>query len=262
MEEIVEEEPPEQRVPKHILSDIEKEQIKTMLARPDVNYNIAACARLLGVTYGSVESFVRRDPYLSAKCPGKDAEAMVLDDNQAMERPPLPPADGGVVMTQEEFDKYQAFLRQSRRMMSKDWEALGLTKDQGEKMEGYGKLGGAPLGQLIRTTHGNLIQNLVRLDEIVALDYDRIIAEKFPQEFKADGSPKDPEVVAREWRHTLYSGIKLQLDMHVQIARIQAMMAQVQKNMQAAMMRGTAQPKGKLAASATAPRTSKADAET
>lgn len=236
------------RAPQRKMSDEEKSQIRDTLARPDVNYNISVCSQLLGLNYGAVESFVRRDPHLAAMIPEKSAEPMVPSESDIIDRPPLPP--DAVLLSASEFEQYQKLMRQSRVMLAKDWEAAGLTRAQGERMENYAKIGSSPIGQVIRSSHGQLITHMAMLGEVIEKDGKMILEGKIPEEHKADGTPKDKDMVEREWRYSLYAGMKLQMDMFVHMNRIQAMMAKAMKDMQDALRKGNAVLPGRLADSA------------
>lgn len=247
--------PPEGRRPQRKLSDEEKQTIRDTLKRPDVANNISVCAQLLGLNYGAVEAFIRRDPYLSAMIPEKRADVMEPTEADIIDRPPL---NESVLINPAEYEQYQKLMRQSRSMLKRDWEELGMTPAQGEKMERYASIGAAPIGQVIRSSHGQLIKNMMVLDEIIERDAKMILDDNLPPEFKADGSPKDPDVIRREWRGTVFAGMKLQADIFVHITRTQAMMAQAMRNLEAAKLRNSAAPRGKLSASAIPPKASTA----
>lgn len=242
--------PEEQRAPRRVLSDEEKMIVRETLKRPDVKYNISLTAKLLGLNYGQVEAFVRTDPWLAAQCPNKDASKMVPEEPDIIDRMALPDPSL-VALTKAEYETYQAFIRQNRKMLSKDWQALGIDADTASKMESYTQLGGAPIGQVIRLGHGQLIKNMMRLDNVIEMDAKMILSGEIPEELKADGTPKDPEKVEREWRHTLYAGMKLQLDMFTATNRTQALMARAARDMKAALERGQKPGKAGLAPSAT-----------
>lgn len=245
------------RTPQRKMSDEEKDSIREVLGREDVNYNISLCAQLLDLNYGAVESFVRRDPYLSAKIPEKNASNMIAGENDVIDRRALPP--DMTLLTPQQLEEYQKLMRQSRSMLAKDWAALGMTDEQGARMEHFSKIGASPIGQVIRASHGQLITNLDLLEQIIQKDGQMILTGKIPAELKADGTPKDPEMVEREWRYALFAGMRLQLDMFVHMNRTQAMLAQAMKALKASMMNGSSAPRGKLAAVATPPKTTTRD---
>lgn len=241
------------RTPQHKLSEDEKAMIEAMLRRPDVKGNISITATLLGLNYGAVESYVRRTPRLAAMCPEKDAEKMVPGDTQLINRPRLP--EDAIIISPAEFEQYQGFVRQNKKMLAKDWEALGMTAAQGEKMERYARIGSSPISQVIRSSYGQLIKNMGLLDEVIEADAQKILDGNLPAELNQDGSPKDKDEVARQWRSTLFKGMKLQLDMTTQMWRAQALMAQTMINAQKAMQERGKPQKGRLGASAALPAT-------
>lgn len=215
------------RRPQNKLGDTQKEQLREVMRRPDVKnpdgtYNVKAISRLSGCSYGQVYNFVRSDSFLHAQLP----EANVSNppgDSQLIDAP-----EAAVrTLTRTQWDEYQAIIRQNRKMLTGDWVALGMDEEQAKRMEHYCGLGAAPTAGVLRLTSGQLISNLAVLDQVIKGDAERILLGKIPPEYGKEGEERDPEQVAREWRMTLFQGMRLQLDMFSHVHKVQAVMARV-----------------------------------
>ncbi len=233
------------RRPQRKLSAEDKAALVEVLQRPDVKVggkiHIPTVQKLTGLSYGCIYNFIRADSYWHAQASEADASKLVPDEGGVVDRPPLPP---GVTLTDAQFREYQALIRQNEKFVKCDWEALGMNKEAGERMKHYMTLGMAPTSGILGASTGQLISNLSLLDRIVKADVERVLQDNLPAEFDGNGQPRDKQDVQREWRHTVFSGMKLQLEMFSHLHRVQAMMARVMRDLQAISKPGDNKPKG------------------
>ena len=211
------------------LTEIDKQRLHEILKRPDVRINgkihVNTVAKLAGLSYGQVYKFIRDDTFLRTQVGGVDVDKMVPTENQTIDMDGEIPTS--VLVSNQQFEEYKALIRQNKKMLAADWTALGMTEAAGKRMEHYVTLGTAPTSQILRVTTGQLISNLELLDQVIKADCQRVLEGNIPKETKQNGEERDPQVVDREWRHTIYSGMKLQLDMFAHVHKAQALMARV-----------------------------------
>ncbi len=219
------------RKPQRKLSPEEKDGLRKILNDPscpkraDGAFDYAAISKMTGLSYGQVYNFVLRDSYQRTKLLEVDASKLVPHEAAMVDGPPITPPS--ITLTDDQIKEYQALVRQNKRMLAKDWEALGMTPDAGLRMEKYGAMGAAPTGQLLRTVSGQLISNIDLLDQIVKKDSEMILKGRIPTEIGKDGEARDTEAVERDWRYAVFSGMKLHLEMFTHIHKVQALMARV-----------------------------------
>lgn len=220
------------RKPQRKLTDADRAALLEVLKRADIRVegkiDLPMVAKLTGLTYGQVYNFVRSDRYWHAQVAEADVGKLEKDEAELMDSDEPPT---GVVISNAQFDQYQALIRQGKKMLAGDWEKLGMTPEAGERMEHYCELGTAPTAMVLRSMTGQLISNLEVLDRVLKADAERILTGKLPQEQGKDGEPRDPDQVEREWRLTLFKGMKLQLEMYAYAHKTQAIMARVMADM-------------------------------
>lgn len=224
------------RAPQKKLTAADKEKLRGLFARadcqkPDGSADIALIARLSGLNYGQVYAFATRDAFQRTRRPEADTgklvpnEAGMIEANDASGTPP------GVTITHEQFSEIQSVLRQQKRMVAKDWEALGMTEDMAERVEKLTKMGKAPMIHVVGMLYGGLIKHATMLDEILETDAKKIRENSLPQELDKEGMPVDDGKVQREWRYTWYAGAKLNLDIYNSLHKTQAILARVMRDM-------------------------------
>lgn len=225
--------PPEKkrRAPQRKLTDADKSVLIEILKRPDVRVDgkidIPTIAKLTGFTYAAVYGFISSDRFLHAQLAEVDSGKLIPAESDLIDSNPPADPPTGITISNAQFEEYRSMIRQQRKMMAADWAKLGMTEEAGKRMEHYGNLGTAPTSMILRATTGQLISNLELLDQIVKADCERILTGRLPKEEDGKGVLRDPNLVEREWRHTVYSGMKLQLDMFSHVHKVQALMARV-----------------------------------
>lgn len=213
------------------LTDAGKAALIEILKRPDVRVDgkidVTTVAKISGLSYGQVYGFIRSDRYWHAQV--GEADVGKLEPTEADQADSEPSV--GVTVSNAQFEEYRALIRQNRKMLAQDWKSLGMTEEAGKRMEHYGMIGTAPTSMVLRVMGGQLISNLELLDRVIKADAEMILTGKLPEEAGANGEPKDPEQVEREWRHTLFKGMKLQLEMYGYAHKMQALMARVMSDL-------------------------------
>lgn len=239
--------PKRRRAPQKKMTDADKATLVEILKRPDVRVDgkihIQTVADLTGLSYQQVYGFVRSNRYWAAQVAEATPDKLVPTEADQIDSDPLTDPATGVTISNAQFEEYRAMIRQNRKMMAADWEKLGMTADAGARMEHYCKLGTTPTSMILRATTGQLISNLELLDRVIKADAERILNDNLPVETTKNGEEKDPEQVEREWRHTLYQGMKLQLDMFAHVHKAQALMARVMRELH--LMNGGQAPTAK-----------------
>lgn len=237
--------PVKRRARQNKMTEDDKAKLLEILKRDDVRMNgklhLPTVANLTGLTYAQVYGFVRAQPYWAAQVgeanPGKliPSEADQVDNDDETET--------GITISDAQFREYQAMIRQNRKMLAADWQSLGMTAEAGKRMEHYVTLGTTPTSQILRASTGQLISNLELLDRVIKKDVEMVLQDNLPDEFDKDGNPKDREQVERQWRQTIYQGMKLQLDMFSHVHKAQALMARVMRDLH--LMNGGSAPAAK-----------------
>lgn len=229
-----------------VLTDADKESLRAILRRDDVRIDgkihVPTVESLSGLSYGCIYNFIKNDPYWAAQTSEAKPDAHLSKEADLVDGEPPDPSLG-ITISDTQFKEYQAMIRQARKMMAGDWQALGMSEEAGKRMQHYGTLGAAPTGQILRVTTGQLISNLELLDRIIKADCERILNDNLPEEKMKNGDPRDPEEVEREWRQTVFNGMKLQLDMFSHVHKVQALMARVMRDLH--LMNGGAPPPAK-----------------
>lgn len=232
------------RAPQQKLTAADKAALVEVLKRPDVRIDgkisVPLVETLTGLSYGCIYNFLRSARYWHAQVGEADAGKLVPAEADQIDSDNIPTS---VAISTAQFEEYRAMIRQNRKMLAADWEKLGMTAEAGARMEHYGAIGTAPTGMVLRVTTGQLISNLELLDRIIKADCERVLTGKLPEEKTNSGEPRDPEEVEREWRHTVFAGMKLQLDMFAHVHKVQAVMARVMKDLY--LMNGGSAPKAK-----------------
>lgn len=214
------------------LSEDDKKALLEVLKRPDVRVDgkidVGIVAKMTGLTYGCVYSFIRSDSYWHAQVGEADVSKITPTDADLVD-PGEPPT--GITISNAQMEEYRALVRQNRKMLAADWVKLGMTEAAGARMEHYLTLGAAPTGQILRVTTGQLISNLELLDQIIKADCERVLTGKLPDEKTKSGESRPDDEVERDWRYMVFSGMKLQLDMFAHVHKVQALMARVMKEL-------------------------------
>lgn len=140
------------------MDEITKQQIRDTLAREDVNYNIAACADLLGLPVTTVHSFIDRNPELAARCPNKNAERLVPRDMDILDR--APPGEG--MLPKEQAAMMKEMMKTNDRIIKKGWRDVGLSDEDAMLMEEAEKRASMPIGRVLAASEGGLMSLLVR----------------------------------------------------------------------------------------------------
>lgn len=215
------------------MGDADIAQLNDLLKRPecrvDGKIHIATICRLTGLTYNQVRRFIARDPYVEAQLGNIVPEKIVPNESELINPTNQPPA--GVLMSPQDFAKAQALLRQQRKMVAKDWGALGMDDNMAARMEKLSTMGGAPLLPVIQMLYGGLIKHVATLDEVLEGDAERIKNDLLPAETDAEGQPAEDGKVQREWRYCWYAGYKLHLDLFNSMNKTQAMLARMMREM-------------------------------
>lgn len=208
-------------------------QLNDLLKRPecrvDGKIHIATVCRLTGLTYNQVRKFISKDPYVEAQLGNVEPDKIVPQESELINPTNQPPA--GVLMSPQDFAKAQALLRQQRKMVAKDWGALGMDASMAERMEKLSTMGGAPLLPVIQMLYGGLIKHVATLDEVLEGDAQRIKDDLLPAETDKEGMPVEDGKVQREWRYCWYAGYKLHLDLFNSMQKTQAMLARMMREM-------------------------------
>lgn len=242
--------PPEtpgtRRRPHKKMTDADKAILADILRRPDVlvegKIHIRTVEKITGLSYQQIYGFIQNDRYLAAQLAQADPGRLVPGEEDQIDGNGTEPPTG-VMVSNSQFEEYRALIRQSKKMLAADWKALGMTEEAGKRMEHYITLGTAPTSQILRGATGQLISNLELLDRIIKKDCELILTDNLPEETTRNGEPKDPELVQREWRQTVFQGMTLQLSMFSHLHKVQALMARVMKELQ--LMNGGAPPAAK-----------------
>lgn len=224
-----------------IIETCRREDVK----KPDGSIDISLVARLTGKSYGCVERLVGRDPYLRTLRAEANPEKLIPRESELIDTPRAPQ---GIIVTQEEFDRAQALLRQQRIMTAGDWEQHGMTPDMAQRLEKMNRMGKVPLLHLTQMAMGGLLKDVANLDEILDGDAEKIKGHLLPAETDKEGMPVEDGKVQREWRYNYYAGIKLRLEIFNSMQKTQAMLVRVMKDMQAAGMNGKPAEKGVFSA--------------
>lgn len=241
-------ESPKRRVPQKKLSDEDKAKLLEILKSPAARVNdkidIPSIAALTGISYAQIYNFIRSDRFWHSQVAEVDGGKLQATENVQVDSDPPADPNAGVLVSPTQFAEYQAMIRQQRKMLKADWEALGMTAEAGARMEHYGRLGTTPTGMILRATTGQLISNLELLDRVIKSDCERVLTGKLPAQVGKDGEEVDPELIERQWRHTIYEGMKLQLSMFSHVHKVQALMARVMADLSKLNGAGKAPEKG------------------
>lgn len=221
------------RKPRKRLSAESRAQLIELFKREDLRtaqgkLDIPTIAKLTGASYQQVLYAARGDPYWHSQVSESDPSKQEPDETDLID-PPKPP--GGVFITDDDFAKYQAILRQQQKMLTKDWEALGLDPVMAARVEKNSRIGGAPMLPVIGMLYGGLIKHAAFLDEVLELDAAKIKNKMLPEEKDKAGAPVEDGKVQREWRYCWYAGYKLNLEFYATLHKTQAILARVLRDM-------------------------------
>lgn len=148
--------------------------IRETLARPDIDYNIGACATLLGMPPQTIHTFVDRDPALAARCPGKNPEKLVPGELDILDRET--PADAnGILMPREQAAMIKGLIKQNDRVIKKGWRDLGLSEEDARAMEEAEKRAALPIGRVMAASEGHLILLLARSAQMLDRVGDQLV---------------------------------------------------------------------------------------
>lgn len=226
------------RTPQRKMSDHEAAELRELcmrkdLRRADGSIDVGVIARVKGYTYAKVQSFISRDPYLNAQLAEANASKLVPGETELIDgtaAPRLPESMQN--FTKEQWEEYQALVRQNRHMTAGDWAKFGISNDDAQRLEDYCRLGSAPMSGVLRLTSGQLVANLNTLQQIINKDADMVLSGTLPAEYDKDGVPRDNQDIAREWRQTVFQGMTLQMQMFAHVHKVQAVMARVMTDLQ------------------------------
>lgn len=236
--------PEPRRRPQKKMTEADRAILTEFLQRPDARVNgkihIPTVAKMTGLSYQQVYGFLRGDRFWAAQVAEVQPDKLVPTETDQIDADLDDKIATGVTISNAQFEEYRAMIRQNRKMLAADWSALGMTEEAGKRMEHYTKLGTTPTSMILRATTGQLISNLELLDRVIKADCERVLTNNLPEETTRNGEPKDPELVEREWRHTIFQGMKLQLDMFSHVHKAQALMARVMRELH--LMNGGAAP--------------------
>lgn len=239
--------PEKRRKPQQKLTEADKELLREILRRDDAKVDgkihVPTVCRLTGLSPGCVHNFISRDPYWASQTTEAKPDAHVPKETDLVDRDAVALPPGTILLSQTQWDEYQGLIRQNKKMLAKDWAALGMTEEAGARMEHYVTLGTAPVGQILRATTGQLVSNLELLDRVNKMNAERVLTGKIPEEIGKNGEARDPDEVAREWHATLFSGMDLQLKMFAHLHKAQALVARVMADLR--KMNGGQAPTGK-----------------
>lgn len=231
------------RKPQKKMTDTDKERLREMLRREDIRVDgkihVPTVCRLTGLSAGCVRAFMKRDHFWAAQTSEARPDAHIPAEVDLIDRAP----PEGILLTDAQFQEYQAMIRQQKKLLAKDWQALGMTPEAGERMEHYGTIGAAPMGGVLRVMTGQLISNLELLDRVIKGDCERVLTGQLPEEIDKKGEPRDKQEVERDWRYMVFAGMELQLKMFAHAHKTQAMVARVMADLR--KMNGGAAPDGK-----------------
>lgn len=205
----------EGRTPQVKMDETVKQQIRDTLERPDVNYNISACAKLLGLNYGRVESFVRRDPVLAAKCPEKDPAKLVPTETDILDREP-PKDAAGMLMPRDQAAIMKTLLKQNDRVIRKGWKDVGLSDEDAQAMEDAERRASLPIGRVLAASEGHMISLLARSSQMLdkigdqLVKGDKSIHGPLPQITDVAGSDKTEVEYLKVYQSGVMTHINLQ----------------------------------------------------
>lgn len=169
------------------------------MLKPEVGGNLAIAARLLGLEYNRASKIALKDVYLKALQPGVDPAGLVPATPDTVDRDPLGPAS---------VAEARGLIKQERLLVRKDWESLGISAEQAEKMVKFEAFARLPLSHSILTTHGGLMSGYARLTAIFDRYADELEQRTLPTEEKiVDGKPvpRDEGDIERDWVYALIS---------------------------------------------------------
>jgi hypothetical protein len=214
------------------MTEADKALLKSVLLRPDARVDgkihVPTIARLTGLTDTQVRSFMKHDTYWRAQQAEVNPDTVVPSESELINAPAQPP---GIIMSPDDFAKAQAILRQQRKMVTKDWEGLGMDEAMAKRMERLSRMGGAPLLPVIQMLYGGLLKHVATLDEVLENDAANIKANQLPAEVDKEGAPVEDGKVQREWRYVWYAGYKLHLELFNSMQKTQAMLAKIARDM-------------------------------
>jgi hypothetical protein len=232
-------EPPKDvRKPRKLLSEEDKKALLAILQRPDVRVDgkihTATVCRLTGLSASTIYTFLKSDRYLNAQLAEVNPDTVQTTEVELIDRDEAPTLPLSAVNFQEkDLEEARALHNQELKVLAKDWEALGMTPEQGKKWEAFCRLGKAPTYAILRGVGGQLISDLTTLDEIIKQDADMILGKNLPVEKKANGEERPADAVARDWRYCVYQGMNLRLNMFAHLHKSQAILAHVARDLQA-----------------------------
>lgn len=194
----------------------ELRQLAETMALPEVNNNIAAAATLLGGNYMRWYKMAQSNRYLKLIHPAKDPAKFVPTDEEATDRGPL--------LSAAEQKTVDRIANQDALLKKGDWEALGISPAQAERMISMEKFARLPFPHMIRATHGGMMFCHASLMELLEVTKKRYIDGTLPDELDRDGNPRPRGDVERDWMHCIVAicaeerAIKAQVDKSVFLA--------------------------------------------
>jgi hypothetical protein len=203
-----------------------------VLRRPDVQVDgkihVPTVTRLTGISGATIYSFLKSDRYLKAKLKDVDASKIVPTIADQVDRPGEPTMPAlPVDFSKQEMEEALAVRRQEFKALQKDWTALGMTAEEGERWEHYSKMGSAPGFAVLRGVGGQLLSNLGALQALIEKDSKAILEDKVADELGKDGKPLARSYSEREARIVLLQEIELHAKIWSHCYKNQAIMAKV-----------------------------------
>lgn len=166
---------------------------------PAVGGNLAAAARLIGMKYSRACKVAQKDTYVRACQLAVDPATLVPVPADTIDREPLAPTD---------LDAAKAYINQERLLAKGDWEKLGISTEQAQRMVEFEQFARLPLQHSILVTHGGLMSGYARLTAIFDRYAQELEDRQLPTEEKmVDGKPvtRGEGDVERDWVYALVS---------------------------------------------------------
>lgn len=198
---------------------------------PEVAGNLAAAAKILGIDTARAYKIARKDTYIQAMQSRVDPTELVPDDADAIDRQLIVPAN---------VDEAKAMIKQEKLLQRRDWESLGISEEQAEKMVAFERFAKLPLAHSILVTHGGLMSGYARLTNIFDRYANELEARTLPKEERKVGEqmvPRDDGDVERDWVYALVSvsaerrAVYAQLQKgRIQLLKAQQLAKEIRKN--------------------------------
>jgi hypothetical protein len=185
---------PEVKQPAKQITADECAALARAMQAPEVKGNLAAAARLLGIKPNRAYKIARADRYLMAMQSCVDPEAVVPTDADSISRGALVPAS--------EADAAREMIRQERLLSARNWQELGISAEQADKLVKLEQFATLPLSHSILVTHGGMMSGYARLTALFDRYADELDKGMLPTEEMCVGGEmvrRDEGDVERAW---------------------------------------------------------------